>query len=289
MGAVIAADSIVKRFPAGRGRGKQAEIHALRDVSIHVDEGEIVGLVGESGSGKSTLSRILVGIEEPTAGTVLLRGEEVRAPADWKRLRGDVQYVFQDPYESLPPTMNVKDILVDPLAIRSIGTRTDRVERAARLLELVGLRRADLARYPAQFSGGQRQRISLARALILQPEVIICDEVVSGLDVSVQAQVLNLLLDLHERLGVGYLFISHDLRVVRYLSDRVAVMYKGQIVEEGPVEDIFLRPQHPYTKGLLNLIPDHTRMDGGATPRNGRNDGSSSSTAQGHHNDGKEV
>jgi oligopeptide/dipeptide ABC transporter ATP-binding protein len=249
---VIAADRLFKRF----GRRGQP-IHAVNGVSLRVHSGEIVGLVGESGCGKSTLSRMLVGIESISAGRVLRDGVPVETMEDWRQLRRHVQYVFQDPFGSLCPTMTIGDALVDPLTIHRIGTRAERRERAAEMLQLVGLSASDMRRLPAQFSGGQRQRISIARALILDPQVVICDEIVSGLDVSIQAQVLNLLLELYGRFRLGMLFISHDLRVIHYLCDRVAVMYLGQIVEEGPAAEVFDRPQHPYTRGLLESIPDH--------------------------------
>jgi len=251
---VLATTQIVKQFG---GRRQSARVHAVNGVTLSVGPGEIVGLVGESGCGKSTLSRVLVGIEKATSGSVMLDGEPMHDERDWHRLRGRVQYVFQDPYGALCPTMTIGETMMDALAINGLGNRAERRERATQMLEQVGLAPGDLNRYPSQFSGGQRQRIGLARALVLEPELIICDEIVSGLDVSVQAQILNLLSDLQQRLGVALLFISHDLRVVRYLCDRVAVMYLGQIVEEGRVEEVFSRPLHPYTRGLLASVPDH--------------------------------
>lgn len=253
----IAAEQIAKRF-AGRGRKGEGGVHAVNDVSLSVAAGEIVGLVGESGCGKSTLSRILIGIETPSSGRVLLDGAPVEGRAGWRALRRRVQYVFQDPYGSLCPTMTIGETLADALAVNDLGgSKAGRRERAGEILSQVGLSPADLDRHPSQFSGGQRQRIGLARALILEPEVVVCDEIVSGLDVSVQAQILNLLRELRQRLGIGLLFISHDLRVVRYLCDRVVVMYLGRIVEEGDVEQVFGDPQHPYTRGLLASVPDH--------------------------------
>jgi oligopeptide/dipeptide ABC transporter ATP-binding protein len=253
-GAVIAAEAVTKRFPSRRGGGA---IHAVNGVSIAIGRGEVVGLVGESGCGKSTLSRMLIGIDRPTSGEVLLDGRAAVGADDWRALRRRVQYVFQDPFGSLCPTMTIGETLMDPMAIHGLGSKASRRERAAALLDQVGLSRSDLDRYPTQFSGGQRQRIGLARALALEPEIVICDEIVSGLDVSVQAQVLNLLIELQQRHRLGLLFISHDLRVVRYLCDRVVVMYLGQVVEEGAVADVFAHPAHPYTRGLLASIPDH--------------------------------
>ena len=251
---VLATEQIVKQFG---GRRQSARIHAVNGVSLAVGSGEIVGLVGESGCGKSTLSKVLVGIEAATSGDVMLDGARVADREGWRALRRRVQYVFQDPYGALCPTMTIGETLTDALAINGVSDKAERREKATRMLEQVGLAAGDLDRYPRQFSGGQRQRIGLARALVLEPELIICDEIVSGLDVSVQAQILNLLSDLRQELGVALLFISHDLRVVRYLCDRVVVMYLGQVVEEGPVEGVFSGPRHPYTRGLLASVPDH--------------------------------
>ena len=251
---VIAAEHVVVHYGGAR---QSARVHAVNGVSLSVAPGEIVGLVGESGCGKSTLARMLVGIETATSGVVTLDGEPVVDREVWRELRRRVQYVFQDPYGALCPTMTIGETLTDALAINGVSDRTERSEKATRMLEQVGLAAGDLNRYPRQFSGGQRQRIGLARALVLEPELIICDEIVSGLDVSVQAQILNLLSDLQQRLGVALLFISHDLRVVRYLCDRVVVMYLGKFVEEGRVDDVFSDPRHPYTRGLLASVPDH--------------------------------
>lgn len=261
MSALLEAVGIVKRFEVRRA-GRRHAINAVNEVSLEVRRGETVCLVGESGCGKTTLSRILVGIESASHGSVLLDGRPVTSRRDWQALRRRVQYVFQDPYTSLCPTMRVGQALLEPLAIHRIGERRERPERVRRTLELVGLSPQTLGRLPAQLSGGQRQRVSLARALMLEPELMICDEIVSGLDVSVQAQVLTQLIELQERLGLALLFISHDLRVVRYLANRVAVMYLGQIVEEGPVDAVFDHPQHPYTRALLAAIPDHSRRRG---------------------------
>lgn len=257
MDAVIEARQLSKAFTV-RQRRNSALVQAVDGVTLRVGHGELVGLVGESGCGKSTLSRMLIGIESPDSGEVVAGGEPVRRDAEWRALRRRVQYVFQDPYGSLCPTMTVGETLVDALAINHVGDKSSRRIRAREILAQVGLSSSDESRYPYQFSGGQRQRIGLARALMLDPEVIICDEIVSGLDVSVQAQILNLLLDLHQRLNVGLLFISHDLRVVRYLCERVVVMYLGRIVEEGPIEAVFDAPRHPYTQALLASIPDHS-------------------------------
>jgi ABC-type oligopeptide transport system ATPase subunit len=249
---LIEGRGIVKRFA---GRGRSADVLALDDVDIAVGMGELVGIVGESGSGKSTLSRILVGIERATTGTVLHNGEPVLDPVGWKGLRRDVQYVFQDPYMSLAPHLTVGRSIVDGLDIRGEGTPSDRAERVAQTLERVGLKASDALAYPAVFSGGQRQRICLARALVLDPKIIICDEIVSGLDVSVQAQILNLLVELHVEQGVGLVFVSHDLRVVKYLCQRIIVMHRGHVVEANETEALFSDPQHEYTRHLLDCVP----------------------------------
>jgi len=245
---------MVKRFRAPGGRDTFTAVNA---VSLAVTVGEIVGVVGESGCGKTTVSRILIGIEQPSAGEVRFEGAPVTTPEDWRRLRRSVQYVFQDPSTSLCPTMRIGEALAEPLVVHRIGTRAEQAARVREVLRLVGLDADAMGRLPAQLSGGQRQRVSLARALIIAPRIVICDEIVSGLDVSVQAQVLTLITDLQQRLGLGLIFISHDLRVVHYLCDRVAVMYLGRIVEEGSVADVFGDPRHPYTRALLSAVPGH--------------------------------
>jgi len=262
--STLVADRIVKTFTVNRG-GKSGELRAVNDVSLTVAPGEIVGLVGESGCGKTTLSRIMIGIETATAGEITYDGRPVRSRGEWRDLRRSVQYVFQDPFTALCPTMRIGDALAEPLAIHRICSPAERKTRVARMLELVGLHPDVARRLPNQLSGGQRQRVNLARALMLEPKVLICDEIVSGLDVSVQAQVLALLIELQERLGLSLVFISHDLRVVRYLCSRVLVMYKGEVVEQGDVEAVFDHPQHVYTQSLLDAIPDHSRLSAGAT------------------------
>jgi len=264
---VIAAEGLVKRFWNRLGPLRRVEIHAVNGVDLGVNAGDSIGVVGESGCGKSTLARMMVGLEHPTEGVVRFEGDAVVDADGWRRLRRAVQYVFQDPYGSLPPKMSVESVLTDPLRINKIGDTRSQAERVRRYVELVGLVPSDLYRYPAEFSGGQRQRISIARALVLEPKVVLFDETTSGLDVSIQAQVLNLLVELQERLGIGWLFISHDLRVIRYLSRDVAVMYLGLIVERGPAEDVFEQPLHPYTRGLLDSMPDHRRVEVGLTRR----------------------
>jgi ABC-type oligopeptide transport system ATPase subunit len=229
----------------------------VEDVSIALRRGEILGLVGESGSGKTTTGRCILRLIEPTSGAVRFKGEDVLAFSRprMRQARRDMQIVFQDPYSSLNPRMRVGAIVEEPLIIHKIGAKAQRRARVAELFELVGLDPSQLARYPHQFSGGQRQRIGLARALALNPSLVIADEPVSALDVSVQAQVINLLMDLQERLKLTYLFIAHDLRLVRHICSRVAVMYLGKIVEMGETESLFAAPAHPYTRALLSAIP----------------------------------
>jgi ABC-type oligopeptide transport system ATPase subunit len=232
-------------------------VAAVDDVSFSIDEGETFGLVGESGSGKTTTGRCVLRLIEPSSGTVRFRGENVLDFSN-KRLREarrDMQIVFQDPYSSLNPRMRARDIVEEPLVIHRMGARAARRARVAELFRLVGLDPVHLDRYPRQFSGGQRQRIGLARALALNPSFVILDEPVSSLDVSVQAQVINLLVDLQAQLHLTYLLIAHDLRLVEHVCGRVAVMFLGRIVEMGPTASLFAAPQHPYTKALLSAIP----------------------------------
>ena len=231
--------------------------HAVRDVSFTIEAGETFGLVGESGSGKTTTGRCILRLVEPTAGEVRFKGEDVLS-LDRKALRSrrrQMQMVFQDPYASLNPRHRISTILEEPLDIHSVGTPTWRRARATELLELVGLERDASRRYPHEFSGGQRQRIGIARALALEPSFIVADEPVSALDVSVQAQIVNLLAHLQQQLSLTYLFISHDLRLVRHICTRVAVMYRGRIVELAPVASLFEAPRHPYTRALLSAVP----------------------------------
>jgi ABC-type oligopeptide transport system ATPase subunit len=231
--------------------------HAVRDVSFTIEEGETFGLVGESGSGKTTTGRCVLRLVEPTAGEVRFKGENVLS-LDRKAMRQrrrQMQMVFQDPYASLNPRHRVSTILVEPLDIHTVGTPTWRRARATELLELVGLERDAMSRYPHEFSGGQRQRIGIARALALEPSFIVADEPVSALDVSVQAQIVNLLAQLQQQLSLTYLFISHDLRLVRHICTRVAVMYRGRIVELAPVASLFEAPRHAYTRALLSAVP----------------------------------
>jgi oligopeptide transport system ATP-binding protein len=250
--------NLTKEFARKRGIfGAASVVRAVDGVSFTVEEGETFGLVGESGSGKTTTGRCILRLIEPTSGEVRFRDEDVLrfSRSRLRQARRDMQIVFQDPYSSLNPRMRARDIVEEPLIIHGIGTRAERRARVEELFGLVGLDASQLTRYPHQFSGGQRQRIGLARALALNPSLVIADEPVSALDVSVQAQVVNLLMDLQQRLNLTYLFIAHDLRLVRHICSRVAVMYLGRIVEMGPAESLFEAAAHPYTKALLSAIP----------------------------------
>lgn len=232
-------------------------VQALDEVSFTLHAGRSLGIVGESGSGKSTLARLVMALEAPTAGRVLLDGQDLNtlSPAELRRTRSKVQMVFQDPYGSLDPRRTVGQTVAEPLAVLHGASRSEQRTRAGEALEAVGLRAADLAKYPHEFSGGQRQRIAIARALITRPKLIVADEPVSALDVSVQAQVLNLMQDLQDEFGLTYLFISHDLSVVDMVCDEVVVLQSGRIVEQGPPQRLFQRPEHPYTQRLLAAVP----------------------------------
>jgi len=256
--ALVEVSHLVKTFTRDAGLFRAGtRVAAVDDVSFSIEEGETFGLVGESGSGKTTTGRCLLRLIEPSSGTVRFRDENVLdvSKRRLRELRRDMQIVFQDPYSSLNPRMRARAIVEEPLIIHRLGSRSDRAARVAELFRLVGLNPVHLERYPHEFSGGQRQRIGLARALALNPSFVILDEPVSALDVSVQAQVVNLLMDLQQQLHLTYLFIAHDLRLVRHVCSRVAVMFLGRIVEIGPTASLFTSPQHPYTKALLSAIP----------------------------------
>jgi oligopeptide/dipeptide ABC transporter ATP-binding protein len=252
---LIEARGLSKFFPARDGKGL---VRAVDDVSLSLAEGETLGIVGESGCGKSTLARLLMRLIEPSEGKVLFQGEDLLSlgTAAMRKRRRDFQIVFQDPYASLDPRMNIARIVAEPLDIHAVGSRAERAAKVKELLSLVGLDPSAAGRYPHEFSGGQRQRIGIARAIALAPKLLLLDEPVSALDVSIQSQILNLLDDLKLRLNLSYIFISHDLSVVQHVSDRVAVMYLGRIVEEGPAEAVLGEPNHPYTKALISAVPE---------------------------------
>jgi len=256
---LLEASGLRKRFVSSRnGLGLAREwVHAVNDVSLTIDSGETMGVVGESGSGKSTLGRLLLRLIEPDAGTIRFDGQDLRALRGrrLRQSRADMQMVFQDPYASLDPTKMILDSVGEPLRVHGRTSGRELEAQVLELLEFVGLGEHHLKRYPYEFSGGQRQRIAIARAVALHPRLVVADEPVSALDVSTQSQVINLMLDLQERLGVAYLFISHDLSVVRQISDRISVMYVGRIVESGRSEEVYRAPRHPYTAGLLSAVP----------------------------------
>jgi oligopeptide/dipeptide ABC transporter ATP-binding protein len=257
---VLQVDGLVKHFQLSRGiilRRQVGLVRAVEDVSFEIDRGETLALVGESGCGKSTTGRLVLRLMDPTAGSVRFKGEEIAnlGKDKLRRLRRHMQIIFQDPYASLNPRMTVGEILAEPLRVHEIGDSASRETRVRELLEIVGLLPEHARRYPHQFSGGQRQRIGIARALAVNPDLIICDEPVSALDVSIQAQIVNLLQNLQARFGLSYLFIAHDLAVVKHISDRVAVMYLGKLVEVADKKTIYARPLHPYTHALLAAIP----------------------------------
>lgn len=256
---ILVATNIRKYFPIKKGLllREVGQVKAVDNVSFTVRKGETLGLVGESGCGKSTLGRTLIRLYEPTGGSLEFEGQDFlkQKGEDLRKLRKDMQMIFQDPYASLDPRMTVGQIISQPFSIHGLLSNEEREKKVKELLETVGLKAAHTNRYPHEFSGGQRQRISIARAIALNPRLIIADEPVSALDVSVQAQILNLLKDLQEKLGLTYIFISHDLSVIEHLCDRIAVMYLGKIVEIATRDELFSNPQHPYTQALIAAIP----------------------------------
>ncbi|MEU8390897.1 dipeptide ABC transporter ATP-binding protein [Micromonospora sp. NPDC048843] len=258
---ILEVNDLVKHYPVTQGvvfKKTVGQVKAVDGVSFGLRAGETLGVVGESGCGKSTLARVLMNLEKPTAGNVVYKGQDISklSGGALRRLRRQIQLVMQDPYTSLNPRMTVGDLLGEPFEIHpEVAPKGSRRAKVRELLDLVGLNPEHINRYPHQFSGGQRQRIGIARALALRPEIIVCDEPVSALDVSIQAQVMNLLEQLQGEFGLSYVFIAHDLSVVRHLSDRVAVMYLGKIVEIGTEDEIYERPTHPYTQALLSAVP----------------------------------
>jgi len=257
---LLSVDNLVKHFPIMRGiifQKQVAAVHAVDGVSFNIQRGETLGLVGESGCGKSTTGRTILQLYRPTAGTVVFDGVDLveLKGEDLRKMRRKMQMIFQDPYASLNPRMTVGEIIGEPLAIHKVANSKEINERVEHLLKLVGLNPAFANRYPHEFSGGQRQRIGVARALSLQPSFIICDEPISALDVSIQAQVVNLLEDLQQQFNLTYLFVAHDLSMVRHISDRVAVMYLGVIVELASRDEVYYHPLHPYTQALLSAVP----------------------------------
>ncbi|MGO0063776.1 ABC transporter ATP-binding protein [Brevibacillus fluminis] len=263
---ILQVQDLKKHFPVKDGMlfSKPSRfVKAVDGVSFDVFKGETLGIVGESGCGKSTMARLITQLIRPTAGSVRFKGKDLvtLSEQEMKKERKSIQMIFQNPYASLDPRKTVEQLIMEPLLIHGVGTRPEQKKRVKELLEVVGLSEYHAQRYPHEFSGGQRQRINIARALTLNPDLVICDESVSALDVSIQAQVINLLKDLQSQFQLTYMFISHDLNVVRYISDRIAVMYLGRVVELGTYEEIYRSPQHPYTRALLSAVPKESPFE----------------------------
>ena len=258
---LLKVEHLSKEFPAESGmfakRFSKRVVSAVNDISFEIYPGETFGLVGESGCGKSTTGRTIMRLTKPTAGKVFFQGKDVAEMSkhEIKDMRREMQFIFQDPYASLNPRMTIGEIVSEPMTIHGVGTKEERIERVRELLDVVGLNPEHINRYPHEFSGGQRQRIGIARALAVDPKFIVCDEPVSALDVSIQAQVVNMFEDLQKQRGMAYLFIAHDLLVVQHISDRIAVMYLGHMMELADAEDLMNHPVHPYTQSLLSAVP----------------------------------
>lgn len=254
--AMLEVQKLTKHFSSSAGlfQSNASIVKAVDDVSFKINKGETLGLVGESGCGKTTTGRTIIRLYEPTSGNILFKGQDI-TKANMKPIRKRMQMIFQDPYASLNPRMTVSDIVGEPLDIHGLAKGDERKDRIFKLLEMVGLSSEQANRYPHEFSGGQRQRIGIARALAVQPELIICDEPISALDVSIQAQIVNMLEDLQKELGLTYLFIAHDLSMVKHISNNVGVMYLGKLIELADRDELYERPQHPYTKALLSAVP----------------------------------
>jgi oligopeptide/dipeptide ABC transporter ATP-binding protein len=259
MSTILEVSNLTKYFPVYGGvfRHEVARVYAVNGVSFSIEQGQTLGIVGESGCGKSTLARAMIRLYEPSSGSVRFKGKDFLALRDdeLKAARSDMQMIFQDPYASLNPRMSIGKILEEPFALHGIGDADSRRQKALTLLDRVGLRPDAYDRYPHEFSGGQRQRVGIARAIALEPDLVLCDEPVSALDVSIQSQVLNLLRELQRELSLTYVFIAHDLSVVRHISDQVAVMYLGRIVEMADTDDLYGTPRHPYTRALMASVP----------------------------------
>lgn len=249
---ILEINHLKKYFPTPRGT-----VHAVDDVSFSIEEGTTMGIVGESGCGKSTLGKMIVHLEDSTEGNIVFKGKDVTAPgrAELKKYRESVQMIFQDPYSSLDPRMTIEEIIQEPLIISGRYNKAARIKRTAELMDIVGIDKRLVMSYPHELDGGQRQRVGIARALALDPDLIVCDEPVSALDVSIQAQVINLLQDLQKEKKLTYIFVTHDMSVVRHISDDISVMYLGQLVEKSRAKELFKKPYHPYTKALLSAIP----------------------------------
>lgn len=262
---LLEVKSLQKRYPLygplGRFLKPKSHLEALTDVSFHLNENEVYGLVGESGSGKSTTARVILGLTPPDTGQVIYQGKDLMqlSPHAFRKYRKDLQLVFQDPFSSLNPRKRIGAMLEEPLVIHQMGNAHERREKVFHMLQAVGLQPEHYYRYPHEFSGGQRQRLGLARALMTEPKILICDEPVSALDVSIQAHILKMLMDLKERFGLTILFITHDLSVVRHISDRIGVMQQGILVEEAPTDTLFVHPTHAYTQKLFQAIPSISR------------------------------